>query len=592
MSIALQSFGYSRAGIELALASPTTIVVKDGGARFQEATIRTGRGSVALTGVAGSTLDLSATLNAVPAALVNAFAKNLGAEGTISGTVVATGSASAPAATFDLTLAGTSVAASRNAGLGALTVTAKGDFANKIVNITSRVSGADGLAIDVSGSVGTALDAPVKLRVTGSAPLSLGNRQLASRGAALQGTLKMDIAVSGTASAPKYSGRVTSSGGGFVDPDTGVVLRDLVLAATVSGDRIVVEQLNAKSGDGTVAASGSIGLDPRAGFPVDLVAQVRKARYVDGTLVAARFDADLKLTGTFAAGPLLEGAVLLERTEVSVPDRLPRDSVAVDVRHIAPPRPVEATLAAVHMPETREGGRQGSGAIRLNVTVKAPQRIFVRGRGLDTELGGTVRLTGAMSTLSAVGEFRMVRGRLDILTQRIVFDRGDVSFAGDLDPILEFSGSTRSGNTTITVVVSGRASDPSVTFSSVPELPQDEILARLIFNKGVGELSPLQVARLAAAVSELSGGSGGVLSRLRASTGLDDLDIVTDEKGRTSVAAGRYVTENVYLGVQQGATSGSSRVTIDLDVTKDIKARAGMGVDGGSTLGIFFEREY
>jgi translocation and assembly module TamB len=244
------------------------------------------------------------------------------------------------------------------------------------------------------------------------------------------------------------------------------------------------------------------------------------------------------------------------------------------------------------MPETREGGRQGSGAIRLNVTVKAPQRIFVRGRGLDTELGGTVRLTGAMSTLSAVGEFRMVRGRLDILTQRIVFDRGDVSFAGDLDPILEFSGSTRSGNTTITVVVSGRASDPSVTFSSVPELPQDEILARLIFNKGVGELSPLQVARLAAAVSELSGGSGGVLSRLRASTGLDDLDIVTDEKGRTSVAAGRYVTENVYLGVQQGATSGSSRVTIDLDVTKDIKARAGMGVDGGSTLGIFFEREY
>ena len=96
------------------------------------------------------------------------------------------------------------------------------------------------------------------------------------------------------------------------------------------------------------------------------------------------------------------------------------------------------------------------------------------------------------------------------------------------------------------------ASDPQVTFSSTPELPQDEILARLIFQKGMGELSPLQIARLAAAVSELSGGSGGLLSRLRASTGLDDLDIVTDEKGQTSVAAGRYITENVYLGVQQG----------------------------------------
>ena len=110
----------------------------------------------------------------------------------------------------------------------------------------------------------------------------------------------------------------------------------------------------------------------------------------------------------------------------------------------------------------------------------------------------------------------MVRGRLDILTQRITFDRGIITFAGDLDPILDFSGSTQSGDVTITVTVSGRASDPEVTFSSVPELPQDEMLARLIFQKGIGELSPVQIARLAAAVAELSGGSGGLLGQLRA----------------------------------------------------------------------------
>ena len=131
-----------------------------------------------------------------------------------------------------------------------------------------------------------------------------------------------------------------------------------------------------------------------------------------------------------------------------------------------------------------------------------------------------------------------------------------------------------------------------MTFTSTPDLPQDEILARLIFQKGIGELSPLQVARLAAAASELSGGSGGILSQLRATTGLDDLDIVTDEKGQTSVAAGRYVTENVYVGVQQGTTAQSSRVTIDLDVTKNVKARAGMSAEGESSLGIFFEKEY
>ena len=50
-----------------------------------------------------------------------------------------------------------------------------------------------------------------------------------------------------------------------------------------------------------------------------------------------------------------------------------------------------------------------------------------------------------------------------------------------------------------------------------------------------------------------------ILNRFRATTGLDDLDIVTDETGRAAVAAGRYMSENVYLGVQQGTGTGSTR---------------------------------
>ena len=186
------------------------------------------------------------------------------------------------------------------------------------------------------------------------------------------------------------------------------MLRDLSLAATVSGDRIVVERLNAASGEGTVSAMGSIGLDPNAGFPVDLAVQVRQARYVDGTLVAARFDADLKLTGSFAAGPLLEGTVFLDRTEITVPERLPRDSVAVDVKHVAPPPAVRADARArarARRPRAPGGGGESAG-IRLDVTINAPQQIFVRGRGLDTELGGDLRLTGPISALVGVRRVR------------------------------------------------------------------------------------------------------------------------------------------------------------------------------------------
>jgi translocation and assembly module TamB len=394
--------------------------------------------------------------------------------------------------------------------------------------------------------------------------------------------------------APQFSGAVTADGAGFVDPETGIVLTDLTLRSTLSGNRLVIERLAARSGEGTVTASGTVGLT--GGLPVDLTIDVDQARYVDGALLAARFDGDLALAGSLSAGPRLTGAVFIDRAEITVPEKLPRDSVTVAVEHVAPPPPVAATVARARQsdgPRRDADGGEPRG-LTLDVTLSAPQQVFVRGRGLDAELGGEVRLTGPVSRIAAAGSFDLVRGRFDIFTQRVTFDRGTVTFAGDLDPILDFSGTTQSADITVTVTVTGNASDPEVTFSSVPELPQDEVLAHLIFNKGVADLSPVQIARLANAAIELSGGSsgGGLLGSLRKSTGLDDLDIVTDETGAPALAAGRYVSENVYLGVQQGTTAESSRVTIDLDITKGVKARAAASPSGDTSIGVFFEHEY
>jgi translocation and assembly module TamB len=118
------------------------------------------------------------------------------------------------------------------------------------------------------------------------------------------------------------------------------------------------------------------------------------------------------------------------------------------------------------------------------------------------------------------------------------------------------------------------------------------VLARLIFNRGIGELSPLQIAQLAAAAAELAGGSDtSLLGSLRQATGLDDIDIVTDTEGNVAVRAGRYIQDNVYLGVEAGA-QGTARATINLDITDDVRARGSLGTDGESSLGIFFERDY
>ncbi|HWT30119.1 MAG TPA: hypothetical protein VN240_03745, partial [Propylenella sp.] len=296
-AVALQSFSFARAGIDLGLAAPATIVVENGTATFDATAFSVGGGGLTVTGSAGQALDLTLALNAVPAGLVNAFAPELGAEGTVSGAVTLTGSAADPAARFDIEWQGGSVAATRNAGIGPLAVTAEGNLQDGTVRLTSRIEAADGLSANVTGTAGTAAGAPLDLRVVGTVPLSLANRQLAGRGAALEGVLNVDVAVTGTAADPQFSGRITAQGAGFVDPETGIVLRDIALSASLAENRIVIDRLTAASGEGTVTASGSVGLDLAAGFPLDVRIRVNQGRYVDDTLVAARVDADLTVTG-------------------------------------------------------------------------------------------------------------------------------------------------------------------------------------------------------------------------------------------------------------------------------------------------------
>src|SRR5690606_13781250 len=122
--------------------------------------------------------------------------------------------------------------------------------------------------------------------------------------------------------------------------------------------------------------------------------------------------------------------------------------------------------------------------------------------------------------------------------------------------------------------------------SSVPALPEDEVLARLIFGRSMSNLSPLQIAQLAEAAAQLSGVGGptSLLEKLRNQIGIDDLDVTTDEQGGAAVSAGKYLNDRTYLSIQKGEKPGSGRARIDFDVGRGIKLR-GEASDGGEAKG-------
>lgn len=593
-AVSLAQARLARGDVAARLVKPAAVFVEGSNVRFDTVVLDVGQGQVSVKGAVTDKLDLDVAIRNLPLSIANMVKPDLALGGQINGTARITGARNDPQGAFNLTGSGLTARLLQLNGLAPLQLNAEGRFANQAVALSSaRVSGPQGLNASASGTAplsGNGLD----INAEGAIPLALANRFLIERGTQLRGTINVKAVIRGNATNPQINGSFAANGAQVVDPQSNVRLQQITLNGSLDGDRVSIGTFNAAlASGGTISASGSVSTNASAGFPADIKVNLNRARYADGQLVVATVSGGLALTGPVTAGALLGGDVRIERAEITVPERFGGSAAAIDVRHKNTPRRVQQTLARAKADQG--GGREKGGAavpMRINLTINAPNQIFVRGRGLDAEIGGSVQLGGTLSDVQPVGGFELIRGRLGILGQRITFTKGQVTLTGNLDPDIDFLASTESGDTVVNVAVRGRVSDPQITFFSQPELPQDEVLARLIFNRSISELSAFQIARLAAAASELTGGgNSSLLGSLRAGTGLDDLDVTTDSEGNAGVRAGRYIRDNIYLGVEAGA-GGDTKGTINLDITKDIKAKGSVGSDGSSGAGLFFERDY
>lgn len=591
--LALDRASLQQGQLAARLAKPTVLTVAGSSVSIDAVRFDVGSGSITASGSAGEALNITLDIASLPLSIANAVVPNLGLAGTLDGRARITGTGSDPRVAFEARGAGINAAEIKDFGIAPLSVSANGSFARNTVSLASlSANGNGGLTVAGSGTVplsGNGLNVTLK----GNAPLALAQRFVADRGGQLSGSVSLDAQVSGSIASPKFGGRVSTSNAGYIDPELNLRLQGISGSASLTGTNLVIDSLTAGlATGGSVAASGSIGLT--GGFPANVKLALNSARYADGNMFVATVQGNLALTGNLTGNPLLSGNVLVEKADITVPESLGGGAAMIDVKHVDASRQVEQTLARARIdaagapvPQTRPGG------VLLDITVNAPNQIFIRGRGLDAEVGGSVRLTGPIGDIHPVGAFSLNRGRLAILGQRITFESGTVTLVGDLDPELNLVARTEGDGITVFVTVSGRVSDIDVSFTSTPMLPQDEVLSRLIFKRSMGELSPLQLAKLAGAAAELVGGgsNGSLLDSLRGAAGLDDLDVVTDDKGNVAVQAGTYIQDNVYLGVQAGA-NGQSKVTINLDVTKDLKVQGAAGQDGNSSLGVFYESDY
>lgn len=596
LKLEIASFDARRDGRAITLANPASLSFPASGIEIAGLALMIDRGKVTLDGRAGETLDLRFTARDVPLSAARIASPNLNLSGTLNAEAQIKGKPGDLSGPWKLRVAQLVTPETKQAGLPPVEIVGEGALKGDATSVSATINAGRGANFTLRGTAPLNAIGPLDLSAQGRIDAGLANAMLAANGQRVTGTLAVDMRAGGTASEPRLSGNATLSNGSFTDAMQGVRLNAIEARVVANGTNLTIERASARTPNGgTLSASGRVDVDPAAGFPGNIRIQGNRAQLVSSGLVMAVAGLNLEISGPLAQRPRVGGRIDVVSLEVTVPDRLPSSLRPVpDIRHLHARGTAAAFLAAQRKADHARGRTRGAPVFdaALALTVSAPSRVFIRGRGIDAELGGEIRISGSSSAPILDGGFELRRGRLNVLTQRLDFSRGRITFAGGLIPELDFVAETSAGDVTARIIVSGPANQPNFAFTSQPELPQDEVLSRLLFARASGSLSAFQALQLAQAAAQFAGDGGDdTFERLRKSLGVDNLDIQMGQGGPT-VGASRYISDNVSVGVKVGSKPEDSGVSVGVDLTKRLKLQAETGADGSAAVGIGAEWEY
>jgi translocation and assembly module TamB len=565
-----------------------------------------GTATLEMAGTVSPSLNMTARLRNVTPALAKPFAPDLQADGVLNADAALTGSTAAPMGLVHLAAANLHMRDGAARGLPPASLDAQIRLHGTGASLDARLAAGPATRLRIDGEVPMATTGSADLHAAGALNLALLDPVLMAQGRRVQGDLAVNLGVAGSLATPRLSGQVRLSGGDVQDFTQGVHIGDLAANIVAEGGQVRLASLQGRAGPGTISAAGTIGLLAPE-IPLDLTLTARNARPLASDRLTADLDADLRVEGAVRHGLSAAGQVVVHRASVTVPDHLPASVAVLTLRNQGAPPPPPAAPGP---------------AVALALQVKAPgSAIFVRGHGLDAVLGGGLRVDGSAAAPKVSGGFDLLHGTFSLAGTTLTFSRGRVSFAGTgatgkIDPSLDFEADSKAGGVTAKLLVGGYASAPKISLASEPAMPQDEVLAHLLFGTGTQSLGPFQIASIAEALASITGIGGSAasdpLNRIRGGLGLDRLSVGTDsgnsiansipdlnqkrsagQTNETTVQAGRYVANGVYVGAKQGTSGTDTQAEVQIDITKRLKAETDLGSGrGGSNVGVTYQFEY
>jgi len=401
----------------------------------------------------------------------------------------------------------------------------------------------------------------------------------------VEGQLNTDLNVQGSLLKPSLNGSIVLQNGKYENAEMGTIINNIVLNTRVKNNQLLIESLTADDGDkGKITAQGQLDLLANQAIPFQFSLNLDKTRLLRQDNLSIQLSGDIAFQGDKQTGQLA-GNIKVEQGEFYLPEGSSADIPELQVTELNQQQAGESII-----PQSSNNGYP----VDLNLGINIPAKFYVRGRGLESEWKGDLKVSGNSIEPLLLGFLEVERGYFNFLSHRFNFREGKIDFLGTVPPKprLNFDMSARGKEVLAIIKLSGSTDKLNLRLESEPMLPQDEILARLLFDKELSDISGFQALQLASAVRTLTTGGTGLMDETRNSLGIDTLDFNGDEVSGNSVKAGKYIREDVFVEVESGMSSGSSKVRVEMNLNPHISVDSTVDQESNTGFGLNWKLDY
>ncbi|MDR2301721.1 MAG: translocation/assembly module TamB domain-containing protein [Deltaproteobacteria bacterium] len=445
------------------------------------------------------------------------------------------------------------------------------------------------------------MDGPLSAAMTWKGPFSPIWNLIGLTDRAFTGELDLDLKIEGSAKAPKPVVNAYLANGQYQDLVLGLLVSHINMEIHDQADGNLKLLLEASdSAEGKLSLEGTV--KPFASPPsISVRGQLRRLAPLRRDDSSAIITGLAHLDGPFTA-LTISAKVVVEQAEIDLDMIRGGGSIT--------------TL------DLQEKLTRVSYGPSLALDVDLPRQIFIRGRGLDSEWGGHVNITNPFGRILLNGSLKPLNGTFDLLSKQFKFTGGDIRFMNSpkINPALNVELTRQTSSLQANVKVTGFVQRPVLTLTSQPPYPSDEVLSQVLFGKKVSQLSRMEALQLANSLRVMAGLGGDiglqVLSTMRDALGLsvlrvsdtsdnnsnrilggntfrDNLNLDKDSQSTdtTTLEAGRYIGDNIYVGLEQNLTDNTTGVRVEVELTPNISLQS-LSSPTSNRVGLGWKKDY